>query len=216
MYVTPLTALCMYLSHMTCNRSTSPWQSLYPKMYIMVLGHQQTYCWLQCYAAYLFEYSFTGYRWFSVTILDQMTSFKMADEISIDFRVISWDHQKGAIVGTNLITIYLVVGAVAVRGIPRKLVKPRLLITYYSVAFSFWNFAQSTAVILPCFVQNFKTIKQLKCMIRTNEFSRIWIWDTFRRNSTVQQPSGSVPGSLWQLHCVPTDFRYQFGKPGWW
>ena len=52
------------------------------------------------------------------------------------------------------------------------LAKPRLLITYYSVAFPFWDFAQSMVVILPCSVLNFKTIKWLKWMIRTNEFSR--------------------------------------------
>ena len=37
---------------------------------------------------------------------------------------------------------------------------------------SLWNFAQSTAVSLPCSVQNFKLIGQLQRKLWTNEFSR--------------------------------------------
>ena len=53
-----------------------------------------------------------------------------------------------------------------------NLVKSRLPRTYFSVAQSFWNFAQSTAVILPCSVWNIETIEQMKNMLRTNEISR--------------------------------------------
>ena len=50
-----------------------------------------------------------------------------------------------------------------------NLVKSRLSVTYSSLIKSFRNFAQRTAVILPCSVQNFKTIAQLKRMLWTNE-----------------------------------------------
>ena len=53
-----------------------------------------------------------------------------------------------------------------------NLVKSRLPITYYSVTQSFWNFAQSTAVILLCSVQNLKMIGQQKRMLWTTEISR--------------------------------------------
>ena len=42
--------------------------------------------------------------------------------------------------------------------------KNRLSTICFSVAQSFWNFAQSTAVVLPCSVQNFKMMGQLKLM----------------------------------------------------
>ena len=51
-------------------------------------------------------------------------------------------------------------------------VKSRLLIIYLSVIQSLWNFVQSTAVILSCSVQNFKTIGQLKRFLWTKEISR--------------------------------------------
>ena len=52
------------------------------------------------------------------------------------------------------------------------LVKSRLPITYCSVTHSFWNFAQSTAMILPRSVQNLKTIAQRQDKSLTNESSR--------------------------------------------
>ena len=51
----------------------------------------------------------------------------------------------------------------------RNLVLP---ITYCLVSQSFWNCAQNTAVSLPCSVQNFKMIRQLKQMLWANEISR--------------------------------------------
>ena len=54
-----------------------------------------------------------------------------------------------------------VLGAVAILDIRPKThlnVKSGLPIIYYSIVKSFWNFAQSTAVSLPCSAQNFKTI----------------------------------------------------------
>ena len=67
--------------------------------------------------------------------------------------------------------------AVTSHNIPPKLVlnsnlvKSPLSLTYFSVAQSFWNFAQSMAVILPCSVQNFKTNGQLKWVMKLNQFS---------------------------------------------
>ena len=37
---------------------------------------------------------------------------------------------------------------------------------------TFWNFTQSTAVVLPCSVQNFKAIWELSKKLSTNEISR--------------------------------------------
>ena len=53
-----------------------------------------------------------------------------------------------------------------------KLRKSCLSITYFSVALSFWNFAQSMAVSLPCSVQNFTMIWLLKCMLWCNKISK--------------------------------------------
>ena len=53
-----------------------------------------------------------------------------------------------------------------------NLAKSRLPITYFLIARSFWNFAQSTAAILSCPALNFKMIKQLIRMLRTKEFLR--------------------------------------------
>ena len=49
---------------------------------------------------------------------------------------------------------------------------PCFVITYFSVTQSFWNFAQSIAVILPYSLQNFKTIEQLKRMLWANKISQ--------------------------------------------
>ena len=45
-------------------------------------------------------------------------------------------------------------------------------LTYFAFAQSFWNFAQSTAVILPCPVQNFQTIGQLRWILSRDEISQ--------------------------------------------
>ena len=58
-----------------------------------------------------------------------------------------------------------------------------LSITQTLVDQSFWDFAQSTAVSLPCSVQNFKLIEQLKRMLWTNEIlpnlSLRWVSDGY-------------------------------------
>ena len=48
--------------------------------------------------------------------------------------------------------------------------KSHLPITYLPTAQSFWNFAQSMAVTLPCSVQNFKMIGQKKSLLLIEEF----------------------------------------------
>ena len=53
-----------------------------------------------------------------------------------------------------------------------NLVKSRLPTTYFPIDHSFWSFAQSMVVILPCSVPNFKTIGQLKRMLWANTISR--------------------------------------------
>ena len=51
-----------------------------------------------------------------------------------------------------------------------NLVNSYLPITCFFIAQSFWNFAQSTAMILPCSVQNFKRIGQLEWLLWINKF----------------------------------------------
>ena len=53
-----------------------------------------------------------------------------------------------------------------------NLAKSRLRNTYCSFGRSLWNFAQSTAVVLSCSVQNFKTTRQLHWMLWINEILR--------------------------------------------
>ena len=67
-----------------------------------------------------------------------------------------------------------------------NLANSRLSKTYFAVVWSFWNFAQWTAVILPYSVEHFKTIIQLKRVLWTNGVSRdlicsyiILIWYLF-------------------------------------
>ena len=55
-----------------------------------------------------------------------------------------------------------------------------LTIIYCSVVKSFWKFALSTAVPLPCSVQNFKTTRQMKTMPGRTTFREIWVYDAFR------------------------------------
>ena len=50
---------------------------------------------------------------------------------------------------------------------------PRMPIAYFAVTQSFWYFAQSMAVPLPCSVQHFKTIRQPKRMWWMNKI----LWD---------------------------------------
>ena len=52
-----------------------------------------------------------------------------------------------------------------------NLAKPLSFITSFSIGHSFWKFAQSTAVSLPCSMQNFRTIGQPKNKLWANEIS---------------------------------------------
>ena len=73
---------------------------------------------------------------------------------------------------------WLVHGAVAISDIPPKLMlesnlaKYRWSITSSAVVLSFWNFAQSTTVPLPCSVRNFKAIGQMNNRYCANEIWR--------------------------------------------
>ena len=64
-----------------------------------------------------------------------------------------------------------------------NLIKSHSSITTVAVIESFWNFAQSTAVILPCSAQNFKRIGLFKQMLWTNEISQHlslrWVLDDY-------------------------------------
>ena len=53
-----------------------------------------------------------------------------------------------------------------------NLAKSRLPITYFAFVQSLWNFAQSTAVSLPCSVHNFETMGLPKSILWRNEISR--------------------------------------------
>ena len=53
-----------------------------------------------------------------------------------------------------------------------NLAKPYVPVAYYAVAPLFRILAQSTAMVLPCFVQNLKTICQRQWMLWPNEISR--------------------------------------------
>ena len=59
-----------------------------------------------------------------------------------------------------------------------NLEKSRSYIIPASVSKSLWNFLQSKAVIPPCSMLNFETIRLLKWMLWTNEISRglTWRW----------------------------------------
>ena len=61
-----------------------------------------------------------------------------------------------------------------------NLVKSRLPIIYFSVTQSFWNFAQCTAVILSCSVQNIKTIGQVNGYYGWTKFREIWVEHKFQ------------------------------------
>ena len=63
----------------------------------------------------------------------------------------------------------------------------------WSIIRSFWNSAESTVAILPCFVQNFKTITQQKRMLWTNE---VWRDLSFRWVSDGYSILHSTPGVL--------------------
>ena len=76
-----------------------------------------------------------------------------------------------------------------------NLVRFNLPITYFSIAQSFWNFAQNMAVTLPCSVQNFEMIGQLKLMVWTEEIS----WDLSSRWVSEGRIS-YIATSPWVLH----------------
>ena len=80
-----------------------------------------------------------------------------------------------------------------------NLAKYRSLITFVSVNQSFWNFVQSTAMIMPCNVQNFKVIESFKGILRKSELS----WDLSLRwvsvdilyctKTPVARPTNGIP-----------------------
>ena len=83
---------------------------------------------------------------------------------------------------------YLTVGGLLSRGllqhmIPiRNIAKSRSSISPISVAQSFWNFAKSTTVTLPCFLQNCKMIRQLRNKLIQTRFRESWVWGEFWRD----------------------------------
>ena len=94
-----------------------------------------------------------------------------------------WDHNVPHWTSLCLHRDLTELGATARLDIPAKpisnsnLAKSRLPIPSISAARSYGNFAQSTAVSLPCTVQYFQTIKQLLTSLWANEIS----WDIFLR-----------------------------------
>ena len=73
---------------------------------------------------------------------------------------------------------HILQGCCAIWDIRPKLVsnsnlrKSRSSITFVSVSPSFWNFVQTTALILPCSVQNRKMIGSFRSVLWTNEILR--------------------------------------------
>ena len=87
-----------------------------------------------------------------------------------------------------------------------NLAKIRLPITGFAVAQSFWNYAQSTTVILPCSVQNFKMIGQLKRMLWMDEILRDLSFKTsFRRIIFIAQPPRCA--GCWMIRSRLTPVR---------
>ena len=68
-----------------------------------------------------------------------------------------------------------------------NLEKSHSSITPVSVVQSFWNFGHSTAMILPCSVQNAKTTGRLRNKWWTNKFSRDLVWSFGRISYITQQ-----------------------------
>ena len=80
--------------------------------------------------------------------------------------------------------------------------------TYSLIIQWFWNFAQSTAVVLPCSVKIFKPIGQIKQVLRTNEILRDlslrWVSDGY---PIFQQPPGHHNCMEW-VHAFLHHFPY--------
>ena len=98
--------------------------------------------------------------------------------------------------------------AIAIPAISLKLIsnsdilKSNLPITSISISQSFWNFAQSMAVSLPCSVQNFKMIGQLRNNVWASRFQEIWVLVSFPwgLSNIVTAPSFSQgTDTLWSL-----------------
>ena len=89
-----------------------------------------------------------------------------------------------------------------------NLPKSHLPVSYFQVARLFLNFAQSTAVILPCSVQNFKMIRQMKWMLWMTEISR----DLSLRWVTEGYPISH--GDLPQWACIPQSWG-RSRQPSW-
>ena len=73
--------------------------------------------------------------------------------------------------------------------------KSRASITFIGAVKSFWNFAQSTAVSLPCSVQTFTTIGQVNDKISEKEISRDLSLRCFSDGCPILQLSATVVGS---------------------
>ena len=79
-----------------------------------------------------------------------------------------------------------------------------------SIVKSFWNFAQSMAVILPCSVQNFSMIRELKFKLWINTLSHYFEFGmSFGRDPTLRQATVSAGKSMAPVarkgpFCVPS------------
>ena len=73
-----------------------------------------------------------------------------------------------------------------------------LPITYFAVDKSFWNFTQSTEVVLLCSVQNHQTIVIVKCTLWTNEVPR----DLGSRKGISYVAEAPCLGLFWRMYCL--------------
>ena len=89
----------------------------------------------------------------------------------------------------------------------QNLAKSRSSIIYRSVVKSFWNFEQSTAVILPCSVQNFKTIWQICNTLWSNEISR----DLSLRCVSILQRTLGCSGTQQRKYHIVGRLFHEFG-----
>ena len=114
-------------------------------------------------------------------------------------------HVKLIINFCQCVTISGFVYGIFVRNASSNLTKSRLFTTYFAIEPSFLSFAQSTAVILPCSVQNFKMIGRLKGVKWRNKI----VQDLRSRRVLDRCPTLQSP-------CVPPPFQnfYMISKYG--
>ena len=92
--------------------------------------------------------------------------------------------------------------------------KSCMSITSISIILSFWNFAQSMAVMLPCSVQNFKMIILWMKLVQKNNVQQnlrtildglpIWQWARHQVCMVI----------IWAMASILMDYRTD-GEPGW-